>query len=222
MEKAVNSVIHAGEMSIARFVVNTLRENTYIYYNNVREGILVDCGVRRAEEQAEVAEFILAQGITIKHHLLTHAHFDHVWGAQWAFDNYGVKPTLLSEEFRNYPLAEMIMQRKLHRTDLRLPLPENPTLVSDGHTVSISHASLRFIYAPGHSIGGACLYDSNNKILFCGDCLFKGYIGLPKDPGLSPDLMPATLREKIYTLPHDTLTLPGHGPEFMLQDAVGL
>jgi len=216
MEKAIDHVFDLGNVRVARFVVNTLRENTYIIINKVREGLLIDCGVRREEEQQRMADFISSEGICLKHHLLTHAHFDHVWGAQWAFDNYGVKPTLLSEEYPNYPLAEMVMQRKLHRTDLRLPLPADPILVEDGHTATIDGVNLRFIYAPGHSIGGACLYDEANRLLFSGDCLFKGYIGLPKDPGLPAGFMAEVLEKRIYCLPTGTNVLPGHGPEFKL------
>lgn len=215
MEKALDQVFDLGRVKVARFVVNTIRENTYIVYNNASDGILVDCGVRRPSEEERVAEFIDTHNITLRHHLLTHAHFDHVWGAQWAYDNYRLAPVMLREEYSNYLQAESIMQRVLHRP-LTLPLPSEPTLVDDGAVIALDGISLTYIHTPGHTLGGACLYDAANGLLLSGDSLFKNYIGLPKEEGLAHDLMEQTLREKIYVLPQGTMVLPGHGPEFAL------
>lgn len=215
MEKALDQIFELGDVTIARFVVNTIRENTYIIYNKACEGILVDCGVRRPSEEEKVAAFVDSHSITLKHHLLTHAHFDHVWGAQWANDSYGVVPVMLRQEYPNYLQAESIMQQVLHRP-LLLPLPANPLLVDEGAVFAIDGIRLSYVHTPGHTHGGACLYDADKGLLFSGDSLFKSYIGLPKEEGLAHEMMQQTLCEKIYVLPASTFVLPGHGPEFVL------
>jgi glyoxylase-like metal-dependent hydrolase (beta-lactamase superfamily II) len=46
----------------------------------------------------------------------------------------------------------------------------------------------------------------------CGDALFAGSIGRTDFPGGDMDLLLDNIRTKIFTLPEDTLVLPGHGP----------
>jgi glyoxylase-like metal-dependent hydrolase (beta-lactamase superfamily II) len=46
--------------------------------------------------------------------------------------------------------------------------------------------------------------------LFSGDTLFVGSVGRTDLPGASWDLLSASLREKILSLPGDTRVWPGH------------
>jgi len=50
------------------------------------------------------------------------------------------------------------------------------------------------------------------KLVICGDALFAGSIGRTDFPGGDMELLVKNIREKILTLPDDTLILPGHGP----------
>ena len=55
-------------------------------------------------------------------------------------------------------------------------------------------------------------------MLFSGDTLFKGYVGLPKEPGLTIEQVQSVIDQHIMALPPETLVFPGHGPEFILKD----
>ena len=76
---------------------------------------------------------------------------------------------------------------------------------------------LRFevIHTPGHSPGGVCLY--HERTLMVGDTLFQGSIGRTDLPGGSTDQLIASIREKLFRLPGDTVCYPGHGPETTLE-----
>jgi glyoxylase-like metal-dependent hydrolase (beta-lactamase superfamily II) len=50
------------------------------------------------------------------------------------------------------------------------------------------------------------------KLVICGDALFAGSIGRTDFPGSSLNLLLENIRTKVFTLPDDTLVLPGHGP----------
>jgi glyoxylase-like metal-dependent hydrolase (beta-lactamase superfamily II) len=50
------------------------------------------------------------------------------------------------------------------------------------------------------------------KLVICGDALFAGSIGRTDFPGGNMELLLQNIREKIFSLPDDTLVLPGHGP----------
>jgi glyoxylase-like metal-dependent hydrolase (beta-lactamase superfamily II) len=80
--------------------------------------------------------------------------------------------------------------------------------LSDGAEVRVGRATMRVIHTPGHTPGSLCLLVGG--ALITGDTLFPG------GPGHSGS--PEALREeidsitsKLYTLPDDTMVLPGHG-----------
>ena len=52
-----------------------------------------------------------------------------------------------------------------------------------------------------------------DPILFSGDTLFAGSIGRSDIPGGDGELLVAGIREKLLTLPPETIVYPGHGPE---------
>ena len=222
MEKAVDHVFNFGEVSIARFVVNGLRENTYVLCGN--QGIIViDCGTRTEAECQRVGEYLdkvieNKGGKDLKiWHLLTHCHFDHLWGAQWLYEHYGAAPTIPHGEVENYHCAQAMVSKVYHK-EIELALP--PEHVMNADSVGELHSPwgdyLKIITTPGHTMGSVEYYMPKEGILFSGDSLFKGYIGLPKEPGIPEGLMQQSLDEKIYTLPAGTLVLPGHGPELYL------
>lgn len=243
MKIVADATFAIGKAIVARFVMNTLRENTYIIYNRDEiiyndndllstqehlthinnnlcarprhKGILIDCGARRPQEKERMLAYINLHGIALTHHLLTHGHFDHLWGAQWAADTFGPTPILPRLDLHNYLGAEQLMQKTLHRNE-PLPLPANPRLIEDGQEVETAGLSLRFILVAGHTRGSAALYDADNGILFTGDTLFRDYDTIAADAGLTVEDARASARSRLLTLPKGTLCLPGHGPEFYL------
>lgn len=211
-----------GNAVVARFVVNTIRENTYILFPRDinpatlhRDGIIIDCGAWRPQEKERIGQFIEHNHITPRFHLLTHAHFDHLMGARWLYDNYHLTPYFLSSNLHLYRDAQALMRRTLHRTE-PLPLPPRPMLVDDGFTATTSSISLRFLSVPGHTWGSAALFDYSHKLLFTGDAVFRDYDTIVTEPGLTLDDARRAARTLLASMPRGTLVLPGHGPEFFL------
>ena len=210
MERTFDHIFCLGDLKVARIVANSLRENTYIVFDCEGNGIVIDCGVRRENERQRFVDIVTEHHITPVLNLITHAHFDHLWGAQWLYDTYGVVPTIPALETNNYNSAETMLQRVLHRPIL-LPLPTAPHILDD-NTI----ANFKVIKTPGHTRGSVCYYDRSHRLLFCGDTLFKEFTGLPKEEGLTLELIQQSIRGRIHTLPVGTLALPGHGPEFYI------
>jgi hydroxyacylglutathione hydrolase len=69
------------------------------------------------------------------------------------------------------------------------------------------------IEAPGHSAGHQMFYFEQENVLMGGDVLFKQSIGRTDLPGGNHEQLLKNIREKVYTLPLNTVVFPGHGPE---------
>jgi glyoxylase-like metal-dependent hydrolase (beta-lactamase superfamily II) len=86
--------------------------------------------------------------------------------------------------------------------------PKPDVLLKDNDTVNIGEIRLNVIHTPGHTPGGICLYAPGH--IFTGDTLFVGAVGRADLPGGSLKQLLSSIREKIYTLPVDTIVWPGH------------
>jgi glyoxylase-like metal-dependent hydrolase (beta-lactamase superfamily II) len=82
-------------------------------------------------------------------------------------------------------------------------------LLEDGDRILLGKLTLEVLYTPGHTRGGVCFkYDD---LLFCGDTLFSSGIGRTDLPGGNMEQLEQSIRDRLFTLPDDTLVLPGHG-----------
>ena len=92
--------------------------------------------------------------------------------------------------------------------------PAADQLVSEGDVFEGAGLELEVFETPGHSIGHVVFVWKTGTpwIVFGGDVLFQGSIGRTDFPDGSFEQLAAAIRNKLYTLPDDTLVLPGHGP----------
>ena len=83
----------------------------------------------------------------------------------------------------------------------------------DGDRLYLGTEPIDIISVPGHSPGSVALYCPESGFVITGDALFRGSIGRTDLPmGDYPTLI-AAIRDRLLTLPPDTVVLPGHGPE---------
>jgi L-ascorbate metabolism protein UlaG (beta-lactamase superfamily) len=73
------------------FTFNAFSENTYVLYDDTRQGVIIDPGCYDRSERDALAAFIAGEKLDIRHLLNTHGHVDHVLGNAWAKRTYGVK-----------------------------------------------------------------------------------------------------------------------------------
>ncbi len=85
-------------------------------------------------------------------------------------------------------------------------------LIKESEKIPVGNLIFEVIETPGHTPGGVCFYERNEKVLFSGDTLFKSTIGNLSFPTARPHLMWSSLA-KLAKLPPDTRVFPGHGPE---------
>jgi glyoxylase-like metal-dependent hydrolase (beta-lactamase superfamily II) len=96
-----------------------------------------------------------------------------------------------------------------------LPLVSPPAdqTVREGEVYSAAGFDLEVIETPGHSAGHVVfLWRGGGPFrVFGGDVLFQGSIGRTDLFDGNHDLLLRVIREKLFTLPDDTIVFPGHG-----------
>jgi glyoxylase-like metal-dependent hydrolase (beta-lactamase superfamily II) len=197
---------------IQRFVFNMIEVNCYVVCDDTLEAVVIDCGAFSSSEKQLLQQFIAEKGLTLKHVLCTHGHFDHVFGLQFLQDTYELSPELSWDEMDTYTLAPQQMQMFLHR-NIELSVPAAGHTFVEGEEVVFGQQRLQVITTPGHTPGGICFYSAEHGILFSGDSLFQGCIGRCDLPGGDEALLITSLQQKVLTLPENVRVLPGHGPE---------
>jgi len=76
----------------------------------------------------------------------------------------------------------------------------------------VGKLKFKVLHTPGHSPGSISLYNEREGVVFDGDVLFNGGIGRTDLPGGSYRTLMESIRNKLLTLPDETVIYPGHGP----------
>ena len=167
-----------------------------------RRAAVVDPGADADRILAEAASLDL----TVDYVINTHAHPDHIAANADIVERTGA--TIIIHEAEASWLTSLANKAFLKMIGGRTS-PAAGRVVTDGEAISIGNAGLSVIHTPGHSPGSICLYDGG-KYLITGDTLFVGGVGRTDLPGGSMKTMMASIRQRIMTLPDDTVILPGH------------
>lgn len=193
------------------FPFNPLGTNCVVMWNDGgTRCTVVDPGMSSADGVTQLADFLNAQGLTPDAILLTHGHFDHVWGVDRLLAVYPGLPVFL------HPADVDIMDKVTGNNQmmqsfsfLRHDFPTVP--VADGQVVTTAGTAWTVLHTPGHTPGGVCYYSAENSILLSGDTLFAGSIGRTDLAGGDYDQLMVSIKEKLLNLPGETDVIPGHG-----------
>lgn len=92
-------------------------------------------------------------------------------------------------------------------------LPSYDYLLEDDSRIEFGRAALHTITTPGHTAGSICFQLVDKPLLFSGDTLFPGGPGATQYEGGDFDTIIESIDRRLFTLPPDTLVLPGHGDD---------
>jgi len=152
-----------------------------------------------------IFETIQDKGYELQYIVNTHGHGDHTCGNDKLKGLSGAKIVMhrLDDEIFNSQGGQA-MARQWGFT----PSPPADIHVEDGDRIVVGDVALQVLHTGGHSPGGICLLGNGN--LFTGDTLFVGGIGRTDLPGASPPQFMKSIRERLLTLPGQTIVWPGH------------
>lgn len=187
---------------------------TYVVYDPTsRDAVVVDpvldfepaSGRVWHESIDAVTAFIDAEGLRVHYVLETHAHADHLTGAQALRDRYGAK-VVVAESIREV----QAIFAPVFGLDLTPDGSQFDRLVSDGEELEAGKLRFRAIATPGHT--PACLSWKVGDAVFTGDALFMPDSGVGRCdfPGGSAEDLYTSVHDKLYALPPETRVFVGH------------
>src|SRR5262249_7930870 len=141
----------------------------------------------------------------------THAHFDHVGATRKVAE--ATKASIHLHEDDLFLYENLGMQGAMFGLTFDDVLPVS-RFIQNGDTIAAGGAEVEVIHTPGHTPGSVCFrWAGETPVLFSGDTLFQRSIGRTDLWGGDPGAIERSIRSRLYTLPEDTIVVPGHGPE---------
>ncbi len=187
--------------------VSAFVTNCYLVQNTeTKEGFLIDPG----DYEERILAFLKEKEVKLTGIYLTHGHLDHVMAAERISKEYGAP--MFCHEAEQQVLLDPV--QNLTNRFKRQPMQyEGVQSLVDGAEYTAAGVQVRLLHTPGHTPGGCCYYLPENGILFSGDTLFYRSVGNTEFPGGSMGTLSRSIREKLYTLPAETVVYAGHGEE---------
>lgn len=180
--------------------------NTYIYYDDMsKEAVVID----PADRPEKIISFIEKNNLRLKYIMLTHGHADHVLAVNKIVQRYKVKIIVNANE-KDMTSGKITNYSDVFSLDQEAIDNENCIFLNDGDEISISGATFKMIYTPGHTIGSVCYLLKEKNMLFTGDTIFSDCFG-------RCDLVTASIEDmanslvKLYKNYKNVKVYPGHG-----------
>jgi len=148
------------------------------------EAVLIDA----ANEHERLLELCSALGV--RRVIETHGHWDHIQAVP-AVRDAGYQVGITAAD------AEM--------------LDAYDDVLLDDEMLTVGRLRLRTIATPGHTAGSMCFALEGTPLLFSGDTLFPGGPGATGFPGGDFPTIIDSIDRRLFTMPAETIVLPGHG-----------
>lgn len=190
------------------FTFNVASENTYLLYNDENNAWLFDPGNMNEKETSTLENFISEKNLTITNILLTHAHLDHVFGLQWAFDTYKIPVKMHKED---QEVLDMFPMSASRFGVLVQPIKVETQYISEGDILNFDGEEFKIFHVPGHSPGSIIFYNEKQNFMISGDVLFEGSIGRTDLYKGDYELLIDGIKKKLLPLPGNTQVFSGHG-----------
>jgi glyoxylase-like metal-dependent hydrolase (beta-lactamase superfamily II) len=190
-------------MHIENVVVSNFMTNCYLVgCEETKQAMVIDPG----GDFESIKQMIDSSDYKVKLIVCTHGHNDHILAVKKLKDYTGAKVYIQDRD-------KKCLQNSLYSGAMMFGFKQEECdedkALLDGDTFDVGNLHFTVLHTPGHTKGGMCLYTPGH--LFSGDTLFYGTVGRTDFPRASFKEIQASILEKLYKLPDDTIVYPGHG-----------
>lgn len=217
-----------AKIRIGKMVLGVCQTNTYFVYREQDETVCKDgnpeaCAADGEDEKVwketividpadygtKIYDALNRNGFRVKAVLLTHGHFDHIWGCEELVKAAG-------EDVKIYACAaeQELLEDSGKNVSAQAGRPctvKADVFVKDGDIIEEAGMKCKVITTPGHTAGGCCYYFEEADLLVSGDTLFQESVGRTDLPTGSMGTLVRSIKEKLLVLPENTQVYPGHG-----------
>lgn len=192
-------------LNVYPLVLGPVQTTCYVVSSQGR-AVIVD----PAANATKIIQYLGTKKLIPEAILLTHGHFDHIGAvnelaAKYSLPIYAHKS---EKEYFDQPevnLSTMMYQPFVLSEDL------DYHWLADGATLTCLDTQVKIFHVPGHTSGSLCYYFVKDRMVFTGDTLFKQSIGRTDFIYGNHQQLVTGIKQKLLTLPDDTLVYPGHG-----------
>jgi hydroxyacylglutathione hydrolase len=149
------------------------------------QACLIDPGISPADCES-INQFLMKQNAEISYIILTHAHWDHLLGAQYFPEALVITHQKYQDVIRHH--EEHIVQQasawwnSVYKVPMDAWIPPLPRIsFTQQLQISIGELSISLIHAPGHTCDHIAVYIPYAKILWVGDMLSDQELALVED-----------------------------------------
>lgn len=183
--------------------------NSYLVWDESKLACIIDPGFSNTSEELELIEFLDQEGLQLSRCIATHLHFDHVMGARFIKEHFGISIEAPKGEIENLPSIDQQLKA------FGIPVIEGKYAFEAQelpNTLTVGNTPFEVIKTPGHSPDHITLYEQESGVIFCGDVIFRGGFGRYDLWGGSYEVLMDSI-DKLLALPEETIVLSGHGVE---------
>ncbi|MDD5134851.1 MAG: MBL fold metallo-hydrolase [Phycisphaerae bacterium] len=198
-------------MQIDKLVLGAYENNCYIIREdkNTADCTIIDTGL----DSEPLIDFLNKEKLNPLFLILTHGHADHIAGAEQLRRNFkNIKVCIHKDDANMLGDAASNFSRF---AGVDITTAPADIIFDKEKTVEFANLKFELIHTPGHTLGGICLYNKENEVLFSGDTLFAGSIGRTDFAGFDAEecfrQLVKNIKTRLLILPDDTTVLPGHG-----------
>ena len=162
-----------------------------------REALVVDPG----DDISRVLEIVQRHGLRVKAIVITHAHIDHIGGAQKLKLATGAPVYMNSAD----EVLQKMMDVQAAWLGVETPEPvQIDSPASDGCRLVIGSTEFHVLHTPGHTPGSISLWIPTERKLVAGDTLFRDSIGRTDLPGGDGRQILRSIHDKLLPLDEDS------------------
>jgi glyoxylase-like metal-dependent hydrolase (beta-lactamase superfamily II) len=174
-----------SQLEITKLVVGPVDNNVFVARcRQTGDAVLIDA----ANEHDKLLD--LCRRLNVRKVIETHGHWDHIQAVP-AVRDAGYEVGITAEDASMLPSYDFVLE--------------------DESVVEVGRLRLQTIHTPGHTPGSMCFKVEGSPVLFSGDTLFPGGPGATRFPYSSFPAIIRSIEDRLFTLPPETIVMPGHG-----------